>query len=152
MFNPHSNSGYLVLSTFIILFFCLLLPFFYYKIFNHIKKSKIRTHTSNNFCQKNALESTFSLSKGLFLSVLLFSISFLSYLVLILIKNYENFFLNIIYKYFYLFARSNSLFNPVIYATTNSLFRKAYERIFPLCFPKKKPEIAVKEQDSKKKK
>ena len=152
MFNPHSNPVYLELLACTLLVLCgFILPFFYFKIFIHLKKSKIRTHTSNNFCQNNALDSTLRLSNGLFLSVIFFCIAYLSYLLFILAKTYENTFSKIFYKYLFLFARSNSLLNPVIYATTNSLFIKAYERIFPLCFPKIKPENVIKEQYSKKK-
>jgi len=152
MFYHHSHPVYLLIFAVGVVFSAgFLLPFFYLKIFLHLKQSKIKTHTSNNFCQRTALSSTINLSKGLFLSVLLFSISLLSYLVFVLFKNYENIVLTYFYKYFFLFARSNSIFNPVIYATTNSLFRKAYERIFPIFFPKKITENGKEEQDSKKK-
>ena len=152
MFYNHSHPVYLVIFVISVVFSVgFLLPFFYLKIFLHLKQSKTKTHTSYNFCQRTALSSTINLSKGLFLSVLLFCISLLSYLLFVVFKNYENIVLDILYKYFYLFARSNSIFNPVIYATTNSLFRKAYERIFPLCFPKIKPENGIEEKNFKKK-
>ena len=130
MFNQEVNEAYI---TFIILliFFALglLLPFFYYKIFKKVTISRSRS-LGHDYFRKNELEQIHKTTKGIYYSFLFFSCSFVPYFILILIKNYQNFLPRFIYLYMFLMVRSNSVFNPILYGTTNSHFKKSFSHFF----------------------
>jgi len=72
----------------------------------------------------------FKTTKGIFYSFLFFSFAFVPYFSLILMKDYQNYVPRYVYLYLFLFARANSIFNPIIYCTTNTMFKKCLKNLF----------------------
>ena len=101
--DMHKHPAILITMFMIYLFiFAILLPFFYIKIFIYLKKSKSKVHNYNLY-QRDHLSFLFNLSKGLACSVFIFGLSFFLYVSVIMLKNVESNFLDVVYKYFYLF-------------------------------------------------
>ena len=149
MFSPNPD-GILksVLMKAILIVFGLILPLFYLKIYSFLKHSKSKA--ISNYVKTDVFLLDFEFYKGILYSCLFFSITYFSYSCLVFTRNFENYFTVFIFKYLFLIAHSNPLLNPIIYATTNSMFRNAYSKMFPFFYPKDKPrevERVVEEQE-----
>ena len=66
-----------------------------------------------------------------------------SFSLLIFTRNYSCF----VCKYLFLISRMNPVLNPILYATTNSMFRNAYAKIFSFLFYKIKHKELVIENE-----
>jgi hypothetical protein len=131
MFNKKDNEIYIATLLIVILLVNgLILPYFYCKIF--LKLSESRSRISNyNYFKKNEIKFSIKTSKGLFLSFLFFGFSWFFYFGAMLAKSYHfNLIPQTMYLYMFLFARTNSVFNPILYYTTNTLFKNAVVKIF----------------------
>lgn len=129
MFNRHGNENYITLLLILILLINgFLLPYFYFKVFIRLIESSRRA-LSYNYFRKNQINTTFKITKGLFFSFLFFSMAYFSYFGLILIKDYQSTVPRVIYLYLFLFARSNSVFNPVLYGMTNPMFQRGFRKM-----------------------
>jgi hypothetical protein len=115
---------------------CFAVTYFYLKIFIKTAQVKKRAKSHDYFKQKK-LNNSFKISKGLFASFFLCVASVLPY-GLVIILDYEDTFPRSIHLYVMLFARINSVLNPILYATTNALFRDGFKNFFYLIFNKKK--------------
>ncbi len=131
MYNPREHEVYIALLTVIItLVLGFLLPFFYLKIFQKVNLAKYRC-VSYNLNKKNQVEYIHKTTKGIYYSFLLFGFSFVPYMILIFFKNhFQNYLTNFVFSYVYFLARSNSVFNPILYGTTNSHFKKSFSQFF----------------------
>jgi hypothetical protein len=131
MFNKKDNEIYITtLLILILLINGLILPYFYYKIFMKLADSRSRVLNYNYF-KKNEIKYSIKTSKGLFLSFLFFGFSWLSYFGAMLAKSYHfNLIPQTMYLYMLLFSRTNSVFNPILYYTTNSLFKNGLIKLF----------------------
>lgn len=129
MFNKNANEIYInFLLVCILVINGFMLPFFYFRIFKTMIDSRRRA-SSYNYFKKKEVNNTFRITKGLFFSFLFFGVSYVSYFSLMLIKDYQNLVPSWIYLYLFLFARSNSVFNPVLYALTNPLFQRGFKKV-----------------------
>ena len=131
MFNKKDNEIYITtLLILILLINGLILPYFYCKIFLKLVESRSRV-LNHNYFKKNEIKFSVKTSKGLFLSFLFFGFSWLSYFGAMLAKSYHfNLIPQTMYLYMFLFARTNSVFNPILYYTTNSLFKNGLVKMF----------------------
>ena len=130
MFNKKANEFYITLVIIMLLVVCgFLLPFFYIKIFILFKNSRQRA-LSHNYFKRKQMNSSFKMIKGLFYSFLFFAISYIAFFSLVLIKEYQPNIPSGIFMYLYLFARSNSVFNPILYTITNPLFQNGLKKMF----------------------
>ena len=137
MFNQDVNEAY-IRFIFLLIMFALgvFLPFFYFKIFKKVTLSRSRSLGYNNF-RKNEMEQIHKTTKGIYYSFLFFSCSFVPFCVLVLIRNHQKIVPRFIYLYMFLIVRSNSVFNPILYATTNSHFKKSLEGFYDILSCKK---------------
>ncbi len=119
----------------------LILPFFYYRIYVCLKQSKSRA--VSNSLKTNLAMFDFELNKGLLFSLMFFSFTYFSFSLLIFTRNYSCF----VCKYLFLISRMNPVLNPILYATTNSMFRNAYAKIFSFLFYKIKHKELVIENE-----
>jgi hypothetical protein len=128
MYNKNANEIYInILLACILIINGFLLPFFYYKILKFLIDS--RRETSYNYNKKKEIKNTFQITKGLIFSFVFFGFSYVTYFFLILVKDYQKLIPPSIYLYLFLFARSNSLFNPILYAITNPLFKRGFKKV-----------------------
>jgi len=131
MFNQHEHEAYIafVIIT-ITLVLGLLAPYFYLKIFQKVKLAKCKA-ISYNLYKNNQAEFIEKTTKGIYYSFLLFSCSFVPFLILLFFKNlFQNYLTNFIFSYGYFLARSNSVFNPILYGSTNSQFKKSFGQFY----------------------
>ena len=137
MFNLDENKAYITCLFFVsFITIGFLLPFFYFSIFRSIVEARSRT-ISYNYERRREQKFLYKTSKGLFYSFLFFMCAFLPYFCLIMIKDYQNSIPRFFYLYMLLFARANSVFNPILYRSTNSLFKPSFNRIFVYIMCKK---------------
>ena len=131
MFNKKDNEIYITtLLILILLINGFILPYFYYKIFMKLADSRSRVSNYNYF-KKNEIKYSIKTSKGLFLSFLFFGFAYLFYFGAMLAKSYHfNLIPQTLYLYMFIFSRTNSVFNPILYYTTNSLFKKGLLKLF----------------------
>ena len=122
MFNLELNRQFTICASFVFMIVPgLCLMFFYLEIFvtSSLSRSKVK---------KDHIENR-KISVGLFVSMILFFIAAFPFaLVLLLDSDFS--FPQSIYMYTWLLSRFNSSFNPILYGTTNSLFKKGYKVFF----------------------
>jgi len=63
-------------------------------------------------------------------------------------KDYQNYVPRYFYLYLFLFTRANSVFNPIIYATTNTQFRKSLKSLFYSIIQKKERILTAPKDDN----
>lgn len=132
MFSTIANKVYtsIIIIT-ILISIGILSPFFFYKIFKSLVEANNIGYNRERRAETKYLMKT---TKGLLYSFLFFAFAFFPYLTLLLIKDHQSVVPRFIYLYMFLLARSNSIFNPILYATTNSQFKRGYEKIFQFLF------------------
>lgn len=127
MFNTQTNKAYVTFfSLCVLLFVGLVLRYFYFKISKTIIESRTRA-ISYNYYKKSQFKYFYRSTKGLFYSFLFFALAYFPHFSLILIKDYQKIVPRLFYLYFFLFARSNLVFNPILYNLTNPQFKKAFK-------------------------
>ena len=129
MFNRDANKVYITaLILLLLLTLGLLMPCFYTQIF--VKIIAIKTKLMVGKSSTNRKKLNFFSNQAKVYSFLLFAFAFVPYFSLILMKDYQNHVPRFFYLYLFLFARANSVFNPIIYSTTNSVFRTKVKNLF----------------------
>lgn len=130
MFNMQTNRAYLTfLCLCLLLFVGIVLPYFYYRILKKVIETRTRV-VGYNYFKKNQHRNFYRSTKGLFYSFLFFAFAFFPYFSLILIKDFQEIVPRFFYLYLFLFARSNSIFNPILYSLTNPLFKRGFKLLF----------------------
>jgi hypothetical protein len=145
-FMNRTYSKYLLssLGTIGIVVQCLLITFFYIKIFIYTIKIKQRAQSQN----RNQHEIDLKFSIGLFLSILLFVITYAPFTI-ILMTDYKDILPASFHLYGFLLMRINSCLNPLLYGLTSTLFRKGFQNIYFLLFDRKKYSFSIEVRERK---
>jgi len=125
---------------------CLLLFFFYLRIFTHTIRVRQRAQNHNQLNRRSKIDLTFSI--GLFSSLIIFSVTFVPYFIL-LIVDYEDKLPRAFHLYGLIFIRINSCLNPILYGTTNTTFKDGYKNFLNLIFNKNEYEYSLEIKQKK---
>lgn len=125
---------------------CILIAFFYLKIYLYAIKAKFRTQNTPKL--QRDLKSSFRIAKGLFLSYFLFTICWMPYGLIVMI-DFSDQLPRTAHMYPLLLAHLNSSLNPILYALTNSNFQRGYKNLFYCIFKRKKYTYSIKGNESR---
>jgi len=128
IFNFQLSRKYTLIAAFLFMIvpgICLM--FFYLNIFitSSLARSKVKRDNIENR----------KISVGLFASMTLFLIAVFPFALVLLIDSDYSLSPNI-YMYTWLLSRLNSSLNPILYGSTNSLFKKGYKIFFETIYAK----------------
>jgi len=142
MFNRTFNRALLLIANILgIQLPCIVLNFFYIRIFISTVQAKRRAISHNQLKQKKA-KIDYKFSVGLFASLFLFTCTLIPYSIM-LIVDYEDKLHKVFHMYGLVLMRINSCLNPVLYFLTNPMFRKGYKNFYYFLFNRKKYSFSI---------
>jgi len=126
---------------------CILLNYFYIRIFISTVQVRIRAQRHNRLEQKKA-RNNYTFSIGLFASLFLFTSTFIPYSIMLLV-DYEDKFHRVFHAYGLVLMRINSCLNPVLYYFTNTMFKKGFKNFYFLLFDRKEYSFSIVKKEKK---
>jgi len=126
---------------------CVLLNYFYIRIFIKTVQTRRRAQRKSQLEQKKAkIDYTFSI--GLFASLFLFTCTLFPYSILLVIDHEDNYH-RVFHAYGLVLMRINSCLNPVLYYFTNSMFKKGFKNFYFLLFDRKEYSFSIVKKEKK---
>ena len=126
---------------------CVLLNYFYIRIFIKTVQIKRRAQRNSQLEQKKAkIDYTFSI--GLFASLFLFTCTLFPYSLMSII-DYEDNFHRVFHAYGLVLMRINSCLNPVLYYFTNPMYKKGFKNFYFLLFDRKEYSFSIVKKEKK---
>jgi hypothetical protein len=117
------------------------------RIFTHTLRVRNRAQSHNQLSKGNKkLDLLFSI--GLFSSLIIYSVSFVPYLILLMI-DYEDKLSRTLHLYGRVFILINSCLNPILYGATNETFKNGYKNLLNLIVNRKEYEYSLELKQKK---
>jgi len=125
---------------------CILLNYFYIRIFLSTVQTRRRAQRHNQLENKKA-KIDYKFSIGLFASLSLFTFTLMPYSVILIVDYADN--LNrIFHAYGLVLMRINSCLNPVLYLN-NPMFKKGYKNAYNFIFNRKEYSFSIVKKEKK---